>query len=114
MHTDEIVAGGNQVGPSLRHLGEDDAETSTGAIAHDRLSDVAADREGETWTRGRIGMERDPQGARSGANTVVSESVERPPATDCRDQADSFCLPLRRRALMIERPERSDIRWRKP
>ena len=59
-------------------------------------------------------MERDPQGAGPAAGAVTSQRVERAAATDSRDQADSFCLPLRRRALTMERPARSDMRLRKP
>ena len=102
------------MGILVRDLGENDPESPTRAVARHCGTDLPADRKGESWGRGAICMERDPQGAGPAAGAVTSQRVERAAATNSRDQADSFCLPLRRRALTMERPARSDIRLRKP
>lgn len=114
MHRNEIGASRHEVGLGMGDLGEDDPQASTGAIARHRRTGLAADREGEMRGRGAISMKRDPQGAGPAATAVTAQRIERATATDSRDQADSFCLPLRRRALMMERPARSDMRLRKP
>lgn len=98
----------------MRNLGEDDPESPARAIARHRRTDLSADREGESWGRGAISMERDPQSASPAAGAVAAQRIECATATNSRDQADSFCLPLRRRALTMERPARSDMRLRKP
>ena len=110
----EIVPWAHQLGVIGRDLGEQDTESSARAIARHGRAERATDRERETRCRGGIGMKRDPHRARAGAGAVVTKCVEGASTTDGRDQADSFCLPLRRRALMMERPARSDMRWRKP
>ena len=114
MDGDQVVARRHERGLVGRDLGEDDSETTSGAIARHCGTDLAADREGESWGGGAICMKRDPQGTGPATGAVSSQRIEGAAATDCRDQADSFCLPLRRRALMMERPARSDMRLRKP
>ena len=52
--------------------------------------------------------------ATEGALAAASKLCERAVATDRSDQADSLCLPLRRRDLTMARPARSDMRLRKP
>lgn len=114
MDRDQVVAGRHQGRFGVCDLGEEDPQPTARAIARHRRTDLSADREGESWGRGAISMKRDPQGTSPAPGAVASQRVERAAATDGRDQADSFCLPLRRRALTMERPARSDMRLRKP
>lgn len=90
------------------------AQLSADAVAFDGRPDGAPDRERHTRPVACPVVTDDGDGTGSCSTPVFLQFGECAPATDTSDQADSFCLPRRRRRLTMARPARVDIRLRKP
>ena len=93
----------------------DGAETAAEAVAGDSVAECTTDGEGHCRRAdGGVSDVPTPQGLGRGAAAMALQSLERSTLVDPTDQADRRERPLRRRALMIERPARVRIRARNP
>jgi hypothetical protein len=88
----------------------------TERIANDGATDRGADSECHSrWQSVTCRHPAYPNRTDSGLSCRPrGKARERLPVLDGPDQADSFSLPLARRALRMARPARVDIRWRNP
>ena len=111
---DEVLTGRQLTVGVTGSFEEEVAQLSSKTIADHSRADGAADRERETRPVALVIVVDDGECPGSCSAPVLSEFGEALPATYTADQADSFCLPRRRRRFTMARPARVDMRFRKP
>lgn len=111
----EVVPGNDErvLGPD--QIGEDVPDLAPDPIPAHRRADLPGEREGKPDVVAVGGREMgDLEPAMTNANGIGSEAQEGRTRPNRTDQADSRALPRWRRALMMARPARVDMRCRKP
>lgn len=112
----EIVAGRQASGGVEGGHGR--AESATEAVADDRVADRATNPVRHAHARivdaARRGEVADAQWSAAHRSAIVPKGIEIAPERESPDQAERRVRPFWRRALMMARPARVRMRWRKP
>ena len=110
---DQVCPRGYLVGTV--QLGQNRPDATTKPVAHHGTTDSASDGIADPRLTGvGVGEVANPHGPATHPAATPTKGAEGRLITDRPDQADSRARPLRRRALMMARPARSDMRWRNP
>jgi len=108
---DEILAHGDRLWVVAPQIVEDVPDAPADPIARDGGAGRPPDGEGDSDLLGAGSLQMDDgEPVMPDTGAVRAEPLEGRTVADSSDQADSRALPLRRRALMMERPARVDMR----